>query len=318
MIRPFDLRDIPLLRRIEANGIILDSRTAYTQAHRPVRDALLAYLFTGRGIPTFMTSYSDLQGFGQIRMASCHRADSRRGRQKLVQAHLVAIGCYPPNQEKTAWPLMLEDLTAQAGRQGASALLAETDDGSDCFQYLRQADFTVYTRQEIWRLEKSLDELPPPLVRPERSQDHWAISQLVAKTEPILVQQVELERSGSGLVWEKDGQLLGYVCISPGSRGVWIELYVHPDGERMIPAVISDLTARTIPSRQAPLYCRVRRYQQWLNRPLAELGFEPVGTQAVMVRHILVRVAEMQLTPIPVSEKGLEATSPMVHNARKY
>jgi hypothetical protein len=259
-----------------------------------------------------------LLGFGQIRMESCRRSDKRRGRQKLVQAHLVAIGSSQPGNEETAWPWMLDDLTAQAGRQGASALLAETDDGSECFQYLRQADFSVYARQEIWRLEKPLDEPSRHLVRPERSQDRWAINQLVAKTEPILVQQVELsDRSGSGQVWEKNGLLLGYACISRNPRGVWIELYVHPDGENMIPAVISDLTAGTLPSPQTPYFCRVRRYQQWLAKPLAELGFEPVGKQAVMVRHILVRMAEMQPAPIPVPEKGLEATSPMVHNAIK-
>jgi hypothetical protein len=249
-------------------------------------------------------------------MASCHRPDKRRGKQKLVQAHLVSIGTEAPGQEETTWPWMLDDLTAQASRQGASALLAETDDGSECFQYLRKADFSVYARQEIWRLDKSLDKAPARIVRPERSQDRWSISLLVAKTEPVLVQQVELsDRSGSGLVWEKNGELLGYACVTNNSRGFWIELYVHPDGESMIPAVISDLTAGTDPSPKKPYYCRVRRYQQWLARPLEELGFEPVGTQAVMVRHILVRVAEMQLTPIPIPEKGLEATSPMVHNA---
>lgn len=318
MIRPFDLRDIPLLHRLEANGIILDSRTAYTHAHRPFRDALLAYLITGRGTPTFITNFKNMHGFGQLRIDICDDANNRRGRLKFARASLVALGGYPKDREEAFWTLLLDELTAQAGRLGAAVLLSEADESSHILEHLRQADFSVYARQEVWRLDRPLEAQPSRLTRPVTRQDRWSIQQLVTKTEPILVQQVEpIRYSSAGLVCEKDGQMLVYICIFPGSQGTWVELYVQPQGEELMRSIIPDVAAILKPSRQAPLYFRIRRYQRWLDLPLTELGFEPVGTQAVLVRHIAVRVAEMQLSPLTVPEKGLEATSPMIHTVIK-
>ena len=309
MIRPFDLRDVQLVRRLEEHGVALDSRAALVNAHRPMRDALLAYLFAGRGASTFVLRLkqpgADLRAFGQMRVCTNH-----------PQARLATLASSPPGHESTTWPQMLDILTAQAGRYGAQTVLAQMPDDGPGFEALRRADFVVYTRQEIWRLNATLPAPGQKRLRAEQPGDLWYIQQLAANMVPRLVQQIELvEQTGDGMVWMEDGTLLAYVCAHRGLQGSWLQLYLHPEVDKDAHLILQQAVAHYKPTPARPLYCCVRRYQEWLTRSLLDLGFESVGSQAVMVRHTAARVIRPVLTPIPVHETGLEATSPIVHGS---
>jgi len=314
MIRPFDLRDIPLVRQLEQHGVPLDSRVALTETHRPLQEALLAYLIAGRGAPTFVLrqqrSGVNLQAFGQLRLWP-----SSQGK---AQARLVMLATQPPGRELLLWPQLLDALAAHAGQCGAHAVPAEIADSGPHFEALRRANFVVYSRQEIWRLMVPLELPAERYWRPEQPGDQWQIQQLITSTVPRLIQQVETaDRVGPGLLWLKDGNLLAYICARRGPRGVWLQLYPHPQAAASTSLLIQQAAAHYRPSPETPLYCIVRRYQEWLNRCLADLDFEPVGSQAVMVRHTIVRAPRPERVFAPVRDKVLEATTSIAQSGMK-
>lgn len=307
VIRPFDLRDIPLVRRLEGQGVSLDSRTALTEDYRPLPSALWAYLVAGRGCPTLVLrgrqSGAPLRAFGQLRVCP--------GRQ---QAHLLTLAARPEGRESLVWPQMLDALTAQAGRCGSHGVLAEVEDSGSKFELLRKAEFVVYTRQEIWALSSTPQFEGSGILRPEGPGDQWHIQQLVANTVPRLIQQIEpVDQTGLSLVWKEGGRLLACASVHQGKRGCWLRLYLHPEAEDAAPALVAETATHLSSTTEKPLYCCVRRYQEWLTRPLAELGFNPLGSQAVMVRRTVVPVARLQREFVPAHEKVLEATSPVAH-----
>ncbi len=319
MIRPFDLRDVPLLRQLRGYGVALDSRGALIEPHRPLRDAMLAYLIAGRGTPTFVLrsrqSGEVLQAFGQLRIQPTFAQKSLREAGSRGQAHLITLASWPEEHESLIWAQMLDGLTVQAGRCGAHSVLAHVADDGPILESLRRADFAVYTRQEIWKLTGPIALTEEPSMRPEQAEDQWYIQLLIANTVPRLIQQIEqVDQSGLGLVWMGDGHLLAYACVQRGPRGYWLQLYLHPQVDEYAQSIIQQVVAHLGPTPRAPLFCCVRRHQEWLSRPLEELGFETVGSQAVMVRHTTVRVPQQEFSPVPISEKRLEATSPIAHS----
>lgn len=323
VIRPFDLRDVPLLRQLVGYGVALDSREALIESHRPLRDAVLSYLFAGRGTPTFVLrsrqSGEVLQAFGQLRIRPMLAQKSLREAGCRGQAHLIVLASWPEEHESSIWAQMLDALTVQAGRCGAHSVLAQTADDGPTLEILRQSDFAVYTRQEIWMLKELATPPEKESMRPERAEDQWYAQQLIANTVPRLIQQIEqVEQSGLGLVWMGEGHMLAYACVQRGPRGHWVQLYLHPQVDEHAHSIIQQVVAYLGPTPRNPLYCCVRRYQEWLNRPLEESGFELVGSQAVMVRHTTVRVPQPEFSPVPISEKRLEATSPIAHSRAEH
>jgi hypothetical protein len=248
-----------------------------------------------------------VRAFGQIQICSGH-----------PQARLLTLASWPEGHESLVWPHLLDALTAQAGRYGAHTVLAQVKDNSLGFEVLRRSEFVVYTRQEIWRLTAPLAQPDEMQLRPEEPGDQWYIQHLIASTVPRLIQQIEpVNQTGLGLVWIRDGGPLAYVCAHRGQHGCWLQLYLHPEVDRAARAIIQQAAAHYTPGPKAPLYFCIRRYQEWLNRPLVDLGFESLGGQAVMVRHTTARIAEPEHARVPVRETGLEATSPIVHGSVK-
>src|SRR4051794_7748297 len=54
MIRPFDWRDVGLVKTLADRGVCLDSETGLTQGNHPLQQALLGYLMPMAGPPTFI------------------------------------------------------------------------------------------------------------------------------------------------------------------------------------------------------------------------------------------------------------------------
>jgi hypothetical protein len=60
----------------------------------------------------------------------------------------------------------------------------------------------------------------------------------------------------------------------------------------------------------APIYCGVRRYQEWLSYPLKSLGFEHHGSTVIMVKHLVNLIQEPEAAVVTGLEK---VTAPLVH-----
>jgi hypothetical protein len=132
--------------------------------------------------------------------------------------------------------------------------------------------------------------------------DTIAVSTLYSNIVPRLVQQVEpgprhIER---GYVLEHGGELVAYLDVRRGPQGIWVEPFLHPEAYDLSEAVLT-ACLQLVPSRhEKPLYLCVRRYQDWLQAVMARAGFESLGSQAVMVKRLVVRLSEPLIKPLPV------------------
>jgi len=302
MIRSFDWRDLSLLHRVRHRGLCLDSQLAYTRGPNVLQYALLDMLNPGRTAQTLVLRPGGQASIGQVLLPA-----GRNG------AHIAFISPAEVLQDKDGVEL-LEALARVAGERGAHSLIAEVDEDSPAFESLRRSGFAIYSRQRIWQrmpdAPAPLAEPPPstgaPVWRLESSADTVAITGLYANLVPALVQQVEPPPTNheQGLVHWRQGELLGYLGVNSGPRGVWVQPYFHPaaeDPERLLAQALEEIQDR--PTR--PLYMCVRSYQSWMTAPLHDLGFEARADQAVMVKRLAVSLRQVQPALMPALEGTL-------------
>jgi hypothetical protein len=330
MIRPFDMRDLPLLARVKDRGLCLASQLAFTRGPQALQAVLLDAFSGARGPATIVVRSDGALGIGQL----LHRPDQPHARLAFIApAELM---------EGEIGIELLEGLGRSAGERGAHHLIAEVDEESPAFEVLRRAGFAIYARQRIWRLaagtwvpptrheqrgalktgdastvHSSLGTKPEvgsrePAAggglrpeasgwRPEAKKDSLPIRTLYGSLVPGLVQQVEppSDRVGSGMVHYEAGELLGYIDLERGPLGEWMQPYFHPAAGTAEMWLAAFLEER---DRRQPLYVCVRSYQSWMNGALQRLGFEPARDQAVMVRSLVAVVRD----PSPANSPALE------------
>lgn len=302
MIRPFDWRDVSLVKQLSEQGVCLDSIARLTRENQPLQNALFAYLMPGTGAPTLIWKNDGRAAFGQLR--------HRRG-EEIARALFIAPAWSHDHGNEGWWPL-IDRLAAEAGERGGHNLIAEVDELSGEFEALRLAGFAIYARQSLWRLIGEIATSAPELaVRPATSADAVAVSTLYANIVPRLVQQVEPPpKPGRGYVLEREGEVVAFLDVRRGSRGIWVEPYLHPAAYHESEAVLSSALHLLASANRAgrPIYVCVRRYQDWLQDILQAAQFECLGSQAVMVKRLVARVTEPVLKPLP----AIESQAPIV------
>lgn len=273
------LVDIPMVRRLIEEGTLLDSEAVFTAAESP-RNALFSSLFLPqRGIHTVVARIGQQSVVGLFRL----KPDDNHARIISLAPELQ------PGMDDSGWLLLLDTMTAEAGRRNAHMLIAEVDEGAVLFQTMRTAGFAVYARQEIW--VRPPDPLPPPRsaleLTPEVNADAHGIRLLYSNIVPKLVQQIALPPGHSqGFVYRKGQRIEGYIAISEGKSGIYMMPYLHPDIFSQVPDLLTAAIQRANRSDRVPVYICVRRYQDWLEDALYDTGFVRQSRQAVMVRHI--------------------------------
>lgn len=323
MIRPFDWRDLTLLHRLRGCGVCLDAERKYTHGPLALQHALLASFAPGAAMATLVVRPSE-GGLGPALGQLVQRNGETAARMTF----------FAPDEalQQSSGISLLEALCRTAGARGARNLIAEVNEDSPAFEGLRQAGFAVYARQQIWCLGEASDRgevspAPWPHRAPRRlgntgtswrvetPADAPAIHLLYLNLVPALVQQIEPppSRSRRGLVHWREDELLGYVEIAHGPRGVWVQPFFHPAAERSV-----ELIAAFLPllqdGRRRPIYACVRSYQGWINPHLEQLGFQLCEGQAVMVKRLAAAARRPVLVPFPALDgKQPEPTAPFVH-----
>jgi hypothetical protein len=298
MIRSFDWRDVGLVKTLADRGVCLDSETGLTEGNHPLQHALLSYLMPMAGAPTLIwrADGNHHAVFGQLR----HRAGEEHARVLYIAPAAEAAG--------DGWHHLIDRLAVEAGERRAQNLIAEVNEKSPEFEALRQAGFAIYARQTLWHLPAGLPPSPDgagsvPL-RPATRADSIGVHTLYSNVVPRLVQQVEpgpqhIER---GYVLQDSGELVAYLDVRRGPQGIWVEPFLHPEADDLSEAVLQACLCLLPGRKEKPLYVCVRRYQNWLQEVVARVGFEPLGSQAVMVKRLAVRLSEPVLKPLPVVE----------------
>ncbi len=129
---------------------------------------------------------------------------------------------------------------------------------------------------------------------------------------PGLVQQVEPPPTNrlQGLVYYRGTELLAYIDLKYGPRGIWAQPFVHPDAEAVTDNLLCLL--QDLPYRSGrPVYVCVRSYQAWLESEIQSIGAQPAPRQAVMVRHLAISRRVAQTLALPSMNGNPEPTVPV-------
>ncbi len=294
-VRSLDFLDLPFLPRYRRRAVPLDSARLLTRGHPLGAAALLAYLDPRRFVYTAIARENDAALMGQVTLD-----------EGGTSARLTFLA--PANHLDGLTQPLLDHLTHKAAEWGALHLLAEADEESPVFRSLRQAGFSMYAWQRVWKLsgaDQPQDSVP---WRAAEEADWPAIQALYAQIIPALLQPLEaLPRQAAGLVCFAENGLQAYALSQSGPAGVFIQPLIPPDSGDF-PAQMAGLL-QSLDDGRRPVHLCVRSYQAWLEAPLEELGAEGGPRQAVMVK----RLARMIKEPQPATttiEKTLVKAKP--------
>lgn len=294
--RTMSIVDLPLIRRLTANGTVLDSEMGLTRDARGPNSLLLSSLLFPRGVYTMVARSETQPVVGQFR----YRPDEQI-------AHIVYIApSLGDDTEDTVWLSILDAMAREAGKHGAHSLVAEIEITSNLFETLRTARFATYARQVIWRHEAIQEAITESIVELEEASDsdQVGVMALIANTVPTILQQVAAPPSDmEGLVYRQDGRVEAFIGISEGTEGVYLLPFIHPDMIEKAAELIALTIAQIEATRKVPIYVCVRSYQSWLHSALEELGFEEWVEQAVMVKQIAVGIRHTGFERIPATGK---------------
>lgn len=296
-IRPFDWRDLPALHRYRQQSVFLHSSLVLTRGPMLISGAMLSALTPSMGIFTSVSVENgdkDQMLIGQ----AIHPFGSQCVQLTfLTPGEALGTAVLPP---------LLEHMSTQAVERGAFRLLADVDESIQAFEVLRQTGFAIYARQRIWQLEgQPVGQTKPTPWREAVERDLIPVRSLYNNLIPGLVQQVEpfpAERL-RGLVYREGDDLIAFVELKYGHRGIWAQPFVHPDLED-VSERLADLLAN-LPNRLSrPVYLCVRSYQAWLEVAIERLGAEPNPRQAMMVKHLAIPQKALRALTLPALEGG--------------
>jgi hypothetical protein len=311
VIRPFDVRDIFLVRGLQYAGTQLDLEGAIVRPQSPLRAALASHLpFDGVGADTYVLNGRrkgvQLRGFAQAR--------SRLNGQEADVVYLAPALAGNEAVPET-WERLLAYLCQAEGVQGVQRLFVKLpEDDSDAIDVFRRVGFVIYTQERLFRL----DVVP---LRPQQSEDDWGLQRLYCHAAPRLVQQAECVCSDSWkatpiarlagqhderYVWERDGEIVGYVRLVEGQSGHWLKLMLHHDLQDQADDLVrwSQALLNDFPPR--PIYCGVRAYDTPLQVALKRVGFQSEASLILLVKNTTSRVREPEWRWVPALERGVE------------
>lgn len=305
------LTDLPVLHRMSDSAVPLHAELKCTLPPGSGLSLMPPVILRQRGVYTLVGRAYRQTLAGQYRL----KADD----------HLAQVLALAPRLDEgapdSAWLHLIDALTVDAGRRGAHMLAGEVDEGSRLFCTLRQAGFAVYARQELYFAPlalalRSVDPLAGTL-EDETDADAMDVQLLYANIVPRLVQSIAVPSSDStGLVYRRDGRIMGYLALSSGKGGLYVLPFLHPDipGREAAAVLHAAITRMSERGGRQPVYVCVRRYQDWLEEPLQALGMERVAEQAVMVRHIAAGVRQAAFSRMPAALHIARAITPPTSN----
>jgi hypothetical protein len=326
VISPFALRDLRLLAQLQKDHVSLCPIETLTRPQSPLWAAMASLLPFDEGQSlTFILHEQrgeDRQQLGFL-----------QARQPPAQPTMYIQRLTPPldkdEDAHAAWNRMISYAVTAAGERGIQRIFACAGNGSPEMAVLSSAGFSVYAREDIYRLAAASppQATAPGDIRPEQSTDLVGINRLYAAITPHLVQLAESPNEdtstgwlcgpagwgqGEGFVLEDGTGIAGYGCLMSGRIGHWLHVLVHARAYDRSSDLLDYGLALLNYYPPRPVYCGVREYQGGVRVPLEECGFQMFSAQCRLVRHTMARVKEPARSLVPALEKRVEAPTTTV------
>ena len=241
MIRPFGLNDVLLVSGLQRSCASLAIEHILTHPSNPLWLALTApWPWAGAGVATYVLNEqsrgSRMAGFAQlIKRVSRPEADL------LYVAPAISSDGDDGLSDEAIWRRLLAHSSVAASGHGLQRIFASIPDEGWEQACLKDAGFSFYTRETIYRLAPIPSSTSEPAgFRPQRPHDSWALQRLYTRSTPRLVQQAEGAITGEvgspplswwdpdrwqGIVWEPAGEVRGGVQIHLGRAGHWLRFW---------------------------------------------------------------------------------------------
>ncbi len=319
MIRSVAPGDLWSLRRKPRNQVVLYTEELLAQAHSPAWFALRCML-QGNGRDMSSAVYQE-RGAGAV-----VQAHGRSGRPEQDIVYLATTGTrasrLPSDYE--LWYRLLERISLNAGYHHVQRLYAAVpSQHNELREIFRQIGFQAFAHTTILHLSgPDWDQgttLAP--MRAQSRRDHWAIHKLYGATTPHMVQHAEVRNARhwalpltqrwvgprrAAWVFGPDDDLEAYLRLASGPSGHVFSMLIRPDAREAAVDVLRFGLAHLSDTR--PVYLLMREYQGELIAPAQDLGFQPIGEQALLVKHTVVPVRRTLL--VPSLEPGREQQVP--------
>lgn len=222
---------------------------------------------------------------------------------------------------------LLRHLLAAASDDGVQKVFLRLSSTNPALDWARQVGFIQYSVETVYYLPEVPALAHPPKVewlRPRRPADHQALFQLYCVAVPVRVRQAEGmtlhewrwtdgwwldpmsiptslpivgRRSRVDFVVEAAPRLSGWLQVERRRRRLTAltDAQSGPDLESLIRHGLT--TLGTGPHA----YCAVREYQPELATAIEEIGFSPIGSDALLTRALATRIPEVKLVPVRAS-----------------
>lgn len=327
-IRLFSLGDTVLLQRLRRYVTPLHTERALLDPYSPLRTALSVYFPWNESHHVTHILRQDENGLARAGFIQTQVQHVRREASILM----LAPSLDAPLGHPAIWHKLIVHCAHDLVGMGVDRLYGDIPDQPLLVNTLKQAGFSLFARETIWRLvtpapHRSLPSSPE--VRPMQPSDRWELQRLYLRVTPADVRVAEAgsqmeERPSrvseieeapypdfatTSLVLDGDDGLDGCLQLTRGRSGVWLRLWA--DANQMDPFRIHLLLRFGLqlvrPSAAQRVYIGVRTYQAGLNSILSDNGFAPFTDRARVVRNILQWAKKPATASIPALEGVREA-----------
>jgi hypothetical protein len=331
MTRWLGFSDLIAIQQLQARGIQLDLERAVLWPHTPLRAALTPRLpFSHISAETIVLYANNAR---RTRALGFLQARERRGRPEADIA-FIAPSLEADEDAVSIWYRLLAECAQEIGERGGQRIFAQISGGNGAEEVFRQAGYTIYAREDVYRLTHWGAHLDKSrMLRHQRARDGWTLLRLYAQFTPRAVQIAEGMLSpegqggkvgdwwdqsrGSGFILESDSEIAGAARLRRGNAAYWLHFWLHPQAEEQSDQLVRGALAVLWAAPRHPIYCNVRDYESGLRGALEQAGFQYFLTRSLLVKHTTARAKESVIKLMPALEKRPEPVTSVSHHTER-
>lgn len=319
MTRWLNLNDLVAIQELQQRGLPLDLERAVLWPHSPLQAAFAAHWPPSPiGADTIIlyppAGQARALGFLQMRL---------RPRRPEADLTYIAPALDVRDDAVSVWYRLLAECTQHIGDRGGQRLFAQIADENGTEDVLRQSGFSVYAREDVYRLtDRPRDLAKNHTLRHQRSRDNWNLLRLYWAITPRPVQIAEGmlttegqggkmrdwwdQTRGNGYILPVGHDIAGSVRLQRGTAAFWLRFWLHPQAHPYAAELVHGALSVLWAAPRRPIYASVREYESGLRAPLEDIGFRYVYTRSLLVKHTTARVKEPLIKLVPSLEKRAE------------